>query len=265
MADSSDVETALLQAIEAVRVSLDATWSIYRGSPEAAALDVELAAGDVHVTVNARTGFWRNTTSYPNREIELPRAAATLTVSLAGQVATFAGTCGTDEIAGVQVGNTAWVVRCSTGDTPDTVAATLATASGGTASGAALTLANILAARTGRDGATLREVRRQEQQFTIRVRCADPEVRDAVSAAIDAVLADTTFLTLVDGSAGRITGAGADTNDRAQSASLYARDINVLVDYPTTIRMPRTPVLFQGTRAATGAGGATIIFGAVAP
>ena len=138
------------------------------------------------------------------------------------------------------------MTRCTAGSTPATVAAALATVSGGTAAGAVLTLSGLLAARTARDTATIRETRRQEQQLAVTVWCAEPSERDRISGAIDAGLSDVTFLTLADGSAGRITWGGTHPTDRAEIAGLYRRDLIYTVDYPTTIRSARTPVLFGG-------------------
>lgn len=246
MADSSDVSNALVAAVDAVRVSLGATWSIYRGYPEADALDNELAHGDVHVTVNERDGFTRLTTRYPDVAVEMPRVPVTLTVSVVGNVATFAGTCSTDQIAGVQAGSMAWVTRCVANDTPAAVAARLAAASSGSVAGAAVTLAGLVTARTGRDGATVRPTRQQEVGYSICIWCADPATRDAVGSAIDAALSDVTFLTLADASGSRLTWMGGRTTDRAENSNLYKRELYYRAEYTTTIAGSATPALFPG-------------------
>lgn len=246
MADLSDVEDALAAAVEAARVAAAQSWRISRGWPEAALLDRATASGIVLVTISPREGFNRNTTRYPNEEWPLPAVPPTLTVAVSGVTATFAGTCSPDQLAGVQSGTTAWSYRCVDTDTPITVATALGTASGGAVSGAALTLSGLVAARTGRDGLTLRPTRNQEVGFAVIVWASDPAKRDAAASAIDAALSDIEFLALADGSAGRIIGAGSRSSDKAENASLFRRDLYFSVDYATTISAARPVVLWPG-------------------
>ncbi len=246
MADLSDVEDALAAAVEAARVAAAQSWRISRGWPEAALLDRATASGVVLVTISPREGFTRNTTRYPNEEWALPAVPPTLTVAVSGTIATFAGACSPDQLAGVQAGSTAWAYRCVDADTPATVAAALGAMSGSSVSGSALTLPGLLAARTGRDGLTLRPTRNQEVGFAVIVWASDPAKRDAAASAIDAALSDIEFLALADGSAGRIIGAGSRSSDKAENASLFRRDLYFGVDYATTISTVRPPVLWPG-------------------
>lgn len=250
MADQADVARAILDAVEAVREALDAGWSTYRGWPEAAALDKELAAGDVHVTVNPRSGgYTRNTTRYLQRDLTVIHPAPTLTVSVAGDVATFAGTADPGQAAGVQAGADAWVVRTAAGSTSASIAASLSViVPGATAQGTALTVLGLVTARIGADAETATVVRSTEQQFTVTVWCADPDTRDAVAAALDAALTGLTFLVLPDNEVGRIRFAGDQSSDKAESANLYTRMLHYGVDYPTTLRTVAPVVLFPGVR-----------------
>lgn len=253
MADQADVAKAILDAVDAVREALDAAWSTYRGWPEAAALDKELAAGDVHVTVNPRAGgYTRNSTRYLQRDLTVIHPAPTLTVSIADDVATFAGTADPGQAAGVQAGADAWVVRTVPGSTPANVAAALAIiVPGATAQGQALTVPGLVTARIGADAQTATIVRNTEQQFTITIWCADPDTRDAVAAALDAALTGLTFLTLPGREVGRIRFAGDQSSDKAESANLYTRMIHYSCDYPTTQRAPAPIVLFPGITVNT--------------
>ena len=127
MADQADVARALEDVADAVRVAQGATWTVYRGYPEAAALDAEIKAGDVHVTVNPRPGgFTRNTTRYLQQDAVTVRPVPSLTVAVDGDTATFGGTADPGQAAGVQVGHAAWVTRTQAGDTPPAVASGLA-------------------------------------------------------------------------------------------------------------------------------------------
>ena len=252
MADLSDVEAAIREAVQAIRDVSFPGVPVYRGWPDAGRLDAASKAVQAIVTVSERDGFSRNTSRYPALEIPLPLIAATLTVGMTGNTATFAGTCSTDQIAGVQVGTTAWAYRCVANDTPATVAVALAALSGGTATGAALTLTGLVAARTARDGATLKITRQQEVQFAVIVWTPTPDQRDTIASAIDSALSDMNFMNLADGSQARVRGMGSHSSDRTQIADTYRRDLYYSADYSTTIRTVRTPVLFQGATLQGG-------------
>lgn len=285
MADQADVAKAILDVVDAVREALNATWSTYRGFPEAAALDKELAAGDVHVTVNPRSGgYTRNSTRYLPHDLTAIAPSPTLTVSIAGNVVTFGGTADPGQAAGVQAGADTWVIRTAPGSTLASLAASLASIiPGATASGPVLNLSGVLAysiiARIGADAQTAAIVRNTEQQFTVTVWCADPDTRDTVAAAIDAALTGLTKLPLLTNGTvvtaavtaaqqgqrfvlsdytkgiyaeeGHIQFAGDQSSDKAESANLYTRMVHYRVEYPTTRRMTTPVVLFPGITVNT--------------
>lgn len=250
MADISDVAKALQALVQGVRNTEFPTGIVLYGWPGSA--EIAGAQRAPLVTVWQRAGHVRNSTRYPVRELYAPEVAPTLTVSRSGDVATFAGTCSPDQIAGVQVGTTAWAVRCGANDTPTTIAAALAALSGGSATGPAVTLAGMVNARTGRDRTAYRITRQQEVGFSVIVWTPDPIVRDQVASAIDAVLSDVEFLSLGDCISGRLTWAGSVSIDRAQNSDLYSRQLHYNVDFPTTRAFKRTPVLFPGATLAPG-------------
>ncbi len=251
MADIADVEVALREAVQAARSGIGGTYPVYRGWPAPATLDASLATGKPVVTVYSRAGFSRTTTRFPNEEVELARTTPTLTASMAGNVVTFGGAGGPAQLAGVQVGTTAYSVRAA--GMPASVAAALAAiVPGATASGAVLTVPGLVSARTGADGGTLRPTRQMQQGFSVIVWSPDPAQRDAISSAIDAALSDISFLSLADGSHGHLTYSGTTVTDKAENAGLYRRDINLLVEYSTTIAAVRSPVLFEGQALRPG-------------
>lgn len=253
MADQSDISAALLDQVEAVRIALGAFWATYRGWPEAAALDKQLGEGDVVVTVNPRQGgFTRNSTRYLMQDVPVSRTVPTLTVSVAGDVATFGGAADTGQAAGVQVRSAAWIVRTGAADTPASIAAALAAVvPGATAQGATLTVPDLTTARTAADGQTAGILRNTDQQFTVTIWCADPDTRDAVAKAIDAALTGLTFIPLPNAEVGRIRFAGDQSSDKAEAANLYTRMLYWTVDYPTTRRAIAPAVLFPTVKIAT--------------
>jgi hypothetical protein len=256
MADQSDVEAALVAVVTAALYpggtaapsAVGATCRIFRGWPNAAALDADLAAGRVNLTVFPVEGAVRNTTRYAN-EWQAVAPAPTLTVSISGSSATFAGRAYPGQLAGVLADGKAYVHRTQAGDTPELVAATLAdtvrTDRIALLSGATLTVPGaVLVARTGADASAVLEVRRQEQSFRLTAWCPSPALRDAACGRIDAVLSAARFLSLADGTTGRHRFAGAATFDQSQDASLYRRDLIYAVDYPTTITATQPVMLF---------------------
>lgn len=244
MADVSDVQDAIVTAIEAARVAVGGTWSIARGFPEPAVLDAAMKAGVVLVTVFMRTGYHRLTTRFPNAEHELPRVAPTLTMTVAGITVTVAGVCSPDQIAGVKGRAGEFSTRCAVGDTPTTVAGRLAGA--GRVSGPVLTVPGLVAARVARDVATVRPTRQQEVGITVTVWSTDPGQRDDTSRTIDAWLSDDNqrFLRLNDGSAAWVRSAGGQQTDKAQMSAVYRQDIFLNVEFSTLIQATRPTVLF---------------------
>ena len=257
MPAQSDVETALVQLAAAALYpngtnllsAIAATIRIYRGWPNATALDADLAAQRVNITVFPVAGATRNTTRYAPDWIPTP-VTPSLTVSVSGMTATFAGTADLGQLAGLLVDGVSYVHRTLPVDTPALVAATLATAISpariALASGASITIpsASTLVARTSADATSAQELRRQQQEFRITAWCPTPDLRDAACEAIDVTFAATSFLTLVDGSAARLRFASTTTFDSRQDAALYRRDLLYTVEYPTTQVATEPSMLF---------------------
>src|SRR3954452_21631098 len=110
MADQSDIENALASLISVALYpnGFDAPsvpgppCRIYRGWPNSAALDADLAAGKINVTVFPGGGDSRTTTRYAEHWMgEPPRP--TLTAIIDGTTVTFGGTADIGQIAGILV------------------------------------------------------------------------------------------------------------------------------------------------------------------
>ncbi len=257
MADQSDVEAALVTLASAALYPQGTNSAsvcgqpcrIYRGWPNPAALDADLAAGHVNVTVYPVDGAIRNTTRYPDEWVT-DRPVATLTVEVIDNEVTFAGTADAGQLAGIAYGGKTYVYRTGDSDTPALVAAYLAAQirQDYIAQLTDLTLvlpgASGVVARVVTDGAALREVRRQNQRFRVICWCNDPLVRDVVAAAIDNQLAGIDFIPLSDGTQGRLAFAGGNTLDQSQDAGLYRRDMTYEIDYPTTVSAVQPAMLF---------------------
>jgi hypothetical protein len=85
---------------------------------------------------------------------------------------------------------------------------------------------------------------RQEQEFRISVWAPNPQVRDQACSFVTAGLAAISFLTLADGSGGRIRYKSTASIDDDQASSIYRRDLIYTVEYATTIALQTPTVLF---------------------
>lgn len=266
MADQSDVETALAgivggalypAGLEEGCTVAGAICRIYRGWPTRAALDADLAAGRVNVSIGGISGSNQLTTRYPDRWRVANPVVPALSVSVSGDVATFAGTAAPGQLAALLVDGRAAVHRTVSGDTPAAVAASLAAellqvGIAASANGAAVTCAGArsVVARVVADQTATRETRRQRQHFVVTCWCADPTMRDAIGSAIDAALSGIDFIGLDDGSSGRLLFVASVTSDRWEDATLYRRELTYSVEYATTITEVQTSMIVGGTEIA---------------
>ncbi len=257
MADQSDVENALVELVASAIYPNGPTFPsipgpdcrIYRGWPNSAALNTDLAAGRINVTVFPQGEPGQKTTRY-SQEWLGSRVTPTLTAVASGVSIEISGAADPGQLVGVLVDNASYVYRTQGNDTPTTVAAKLAAAIRAdwivNLSGATLTIpgAGIVLTRVVADTPVIRELRRQEQEFRITCWCPTPATRDASATAIDLLLAGLQFLDLSDGTKGRILYRGTFVFDQAQDALLYRRDLLYNVEYPTTIAALQPSMLF---------------------
>ncbi|HQT74584.1 MAG: hypothetical protein B7Z59_07355 [Acidiphilium sp. 37-67-22] len=237
------------------------TCRVYRGMPNAPALEADLARGTMHATVFAEPSGVRNVTRYPREWIEVAPVPATLSVSVAAGAATFAGQCAAGQLAGIAVDGAIFPYAVQARDTPASVASNLAAllrTAGWLVTYAGTTLsvpaARGMIARVVAGGVALREIKRQVQPFRISLWCPDPLTRDAAAAVIDPALAAPQFIGLADGAAARLRFVGAETTDKSIDAGLYRRDLIYDAEYPTTEAMTTPAMLFGvGGIAADGA------------
>jgi len=257
LADLSDVETALVEATglalypagPAAASVTGAGIRIYRGWPSTGALDADLGAGIVNVSVFAVADDTRITTRWGVQETVTP-VIPSLTVSVTGTLVAFGGVATAGQLAGILADGAAYSYRTQAGDSPSLVAAVLGDAiradrpcltAGSTVNiqGAAKVVGRVVA-----DAAVLSEWGRQEQGFRISVWAPDPATRDLVSGTLARGLAQTAFLDLADGTAGRLRYRRTASHDDDQAARLYRRDLVFDVDYGTTIPGTAPSMLF---------------------
>jgi hypothetical protein len=247
VADLSDIENVLVSLItQAVYPNgtgepsvAAAPCKIYRGWPIPANLDADLAAGTINISVFPQDVEQR-TTRYSRAwmPLSIPTAALTLTVS--GETITLGGTPSSPLNAAAVINGQGFVYAVQPSDTLTTIATGLAAlinvSISATSSAPVITIptAKELVARVGTVGTIIRETKRQKRGFQITSWCPTPALRDTIVPPIDQTLCDLDFITLPDGSAGRILYERSPVSDQVERQGLYRRDLFYSVEYPTT-------------------------------
>jgi hypothetical protein len=258
MADQSDVETALVNLAASAIYPLGTTAAsvtgavcrLYRGWPTNAALENDLAAGICHVSIIGLPATQTGVAQFPSSwEIPAPLLPA-LSAMVDGDTVTFAGEAAIGQLAGILADDEAFAYRTRAGDNPASVAASLAALITPlritTVSGASVTVpgAARLIGRVVADQTALMQTRRQRGEFRMTCWCADPGSRDATAAAIDAGCAQTPFLSLADGTVGRLIYVRDAVTDDLSTLPLYRRELTYSVEYPTTLVQTQPSMLF---------------------
>ena len=257
MADQSDVENAVaaLAAAALYPNGPDAAsvsgppCRIYRGWPNSAALDADLAAGRINITIFAGDAAPRRTTRFAE-EWEATPIPPTLQVVTSGTSVTFTGAADSGQLAGILVDHQPFIYRTQAKDSPSLVAATLGSLIRASRivrlQGSSIDIpgAHSLVARVVTSAPALKEIRRQSLRIRISCWCPSPDTRDATAAAIDTSFAAITFIPLSDTSQAWITFSGGAVFDQSQNASLYRRDLLYAVEYATTIAEIQPQMLF---------------------
>ncbi|MGH6971164.1 MAG: hypothetical protein ACREEQ_06090, partial [Caulobacteraceae bacterium] len=217
---------------------------IERGWPNAVALDADLRAGVLNVTVYSHGASERNTTRFPAQWQAATVNPTTFALSQSGQTITVGGAGPSifyPQNLAVPIGAKAYFYQTIAGDTAASVAAALAAvleaALGGVSvTGAAIALpaeAEVMALRVGAGGPMTREVSRQSRLFQIAFWAFSPQVRDGACAAVKPVLDGLEFLTLADGSAARLIYESSYETDAPEKELLYRRDLVYEVEWAT--------------------------------
>ena len=263
MADISDVEAALCSLVEqaiypngTTQPSLsNAVVKIYRGWPTNRALNADLAAGTQTVTVFSKENSTKDTSRYRRVWRTISETSPTLTVTCVGDTASFGGTGGAGQTAGLTVGGVAYSWQVSATDTPASVAAGFAgLIPGATSAGSAVTVGGAqVSGRVVGSGTAIMETRRQEQGIMIAVWCPTPAGRDLLASTVDNSLSDVDWFPLSDGTVARLRYHDTYETDASENANLYRRNLDYVVEYPTTMVMTGPQMLFGvGTLSGTG-------------
>lgn len=251
MADVEDVLAALADLATTALYSGGTSVTgdalrIYPGWPSATQLETDLRSGVAHVNVFPMDAE-RNVSRYSKYEWEdssVPDPTITVTVDGTNSF-TLGGTVSPSENVAVIVnwasGGGSFVHPAVDGDTLSSIASSLASAlsTGGipaSANGSEVTLtgATSLEVRVGVKGRVQREVRRQERWLQLILWANTPDQRARIGRVLDAALAAPNFISLADGSAGRMIYRGSPFIDRFQKEEAFRRDWRLTVEFGTT-------------------------------
>ena len=247
MSDLAEVEAVLVSTIANIAYP-NGTASpsiaampvkIYRGWPIPANLDADLKLKKINISVYP-TDTEKRTTKYAPEWITLNVPAPSVKLAASETTLTVSGTPAALQNACAVVNGIASIYPVQVGDTLSSIATGLAALINAgeyaTSSGPVITIpaAYSLAGRVGTVGTSILEIRRQKRNFQVTFWCPTPASRDLIASAVDNALADVDFLTLPDGSSGRLLYERSHVGDQSEKEGLYRRDLFYSVEYATT-------------------------------
>ncbi len=253
MATLSDLRSAIAQAVGAALYPAGVPEGtnpaspvagcpirIFQGRPEREALDADLAAGIVNVSVFILAGGY-NTSRYPVVDIVLSIPPTTLSWSVVGTTAALAGSVSSPQNVGLVVDGTAFIYAVQPDDTLASIAAAVAAlvdvVQPASAAGPAITVpdSRSISGRVGAVGTTLREVGREMVTVTVEISTPSDAIRSAVGAAVEPALRDLRRVTLPDQSIAVVWYEHTADADGQEKADLYRRTIHIGAEYASTV------------------------------
>lgn len=277
MADQSDVSNALVALISSTLYPNGTSEPspggndarVYPGWPLPAQLDADMATKPSvsHLSVFTRPEE-HNTTRYDSNEWEeISRNTATVILVASGSLVTIGGAVGgakNVQNVTVMINGKPYVYQVQSTDTLLSVLlklADLVAVDYPLVSTQGLTMmlppnARVSAARVGVTGVIQREVGRQNKLFQITVWASTPAIRVALAKTIIPVLSSTFWLSLADGTRGRLIYKSSTETDEKQRQRIYRRDLFYYVEFATVETMTATEITQQQTIVQASVDGA---------
>jgi hypothetical protein len=223
---------------------------VYRGWPIPAALNSDLAANVVNVTI-----FPANRPDeVPDAYFDVPHASlpvVSLIATTMAQSVTFSGVIAANQVVGLLVDGMPYAYNTISGDTLDSIAANLTALIAANRiailSGSTITIPDVttLIARVFMNATVSRSLRRQRKEIQVAAWCPSPTLRDSVCGSIDLAFAGSSFISLVDDTTAHVQYVSTQVYDQSQNALLYRRDLCYKFEY-TTIGVNISPVMLFG-------------------
>jgi hypothetical protein len=266
MADLSDVENAIVSEVTGALYPqgvsqasiVGITCRVYRGWPSTAALNSDLAAGIVNVTVFPATVPDEVRDAYFDRlYVSIPPTSLAATVT--GQSVMFSGPVVSGQVVGLLVDGVPYSYGINAGDTNESIAANLAALIGTnrivTLSSSTLTIpdSRALTARVVTSATVSEVLRRQRREIQVSCWCPSPALRDSVSIAVDLALTASAFINLADETKAHVHYVSTQVYDQSQTALLSRRDLRYMCEY-TIISSTAAPVMLFGDLFSNGSG-----------
>lgn len=234
---------------------------LYRGAPEIAGLNADIAAGVSNVCVTSVPGMSRDTTRFQPYYSQISANVATLTVTWTSNSVTFGGTVSLGQAVGLTANKVAYAYRPLATDTLATIAAAFAAVvPGATATGPVLTVPSVTAAAVGVDQTVQYHAGQAQQLMCVAVLCPNITagstpasgylVRAALGRLVDQAknLLDangnvTRFFPLPDGTTAKIVFAKQSDDDTPRNNNIWRRWVYFLCDYEETINITQSAAL----------------------
>ena len=210
---------------------------VYEGWPNSTALDADMIAGVVHVTVFPMPGSTGRAAQILDESHVIAPAVHGLSASIAGQAVTFAGAPGAGEYATLICDGKHIYSR--SGTTLAAILAALAADAGADYAGVTTTSnsitvpASLIVARIGAPATMGRVTWRQRHQIMITIWANTPTARSGFAGFIDGLIKQNNVITLPDTSQALVTYDRTNTDDKRENALVYRRDLVFTVEYAT--------------------------------
>jgi hypothetical protein len=212
---------------------------VFQGWPEREAIDADMAAGVVDVTVNVLPGGV-NTTRYPAVDVPISISSPTLAWNIEGTTATLSGTVSTPQNVGLLVDRQAFIYAVQPTDTLDSIVAALAAlidpVQPASVTGLVVTIpgSHAIIGRAGGVATTLREIGRQRVSVQIVVWAPSDALRNATGGAIEPGLRGLRRIGLADQSIAMVWFGELGDNDDAAKSDIYRQTLRLNVEYAST-------------------------------
>ena len=224
---------------------------VYAGWPLPEKLDADLLSNVVNISVFPKAGAERITTRYFEQWKISAAPNPTLTMAIDGQNVTIDGTVSIPQVCAAIVDGIGYPYVVLVDDTLETIASGLAAVIAVdlpdvTVDGVVITLPDtsiIDDVRVGAAGTSVKELRRQERQFTATVWAYSPASRDAVANVIDYMFTRAVFLSDDDDLAIKIVYNGSNLIDEKQKIVIYRQDFTLTVEYGTAEKQQQMQIV----------------------
>lgn len=216
--------------------------AIFPGWPIPDHLNALIARGESCVSVYAGDSE-KDTTRYLDDWREHAVPARTITATVAAGDVTLAGTPSDVHVVTLIVDGKAYSYGVLVTDTLATIAAALAVLvnadTPSTSSGAHVLIpaASKIVARVGVIGTGIHEIAQQEKAFQVTIWAPSDDDRTALGRALTPAIQRLNFVTLPDGTKGRLQYTRTKLTDHLEKQRIYRRDIFVTVEWSTTETM----------------------------